>query len=601
VIRSINPAGERILGATAAEVVGKSSFDWVWNSVHEDGSPFPVEEHPSTLSLRTGRSFSACIMGFLRDDHVTWISVNTRPLFMDNASLPHAVVISFSDITDRKNAEDALRQSEERYRTIFENAPLGLFRSTFDGRFLEVNPALAQMLGYESSEAVIKEIQDIGTQVYVRSEDRPRIVEQQVTARTVSHYINHYRRKDSSMFVANLYLTTVVDRHGDPLYLEGIVEDVTEQRRAQEALQSSEAQKQAILDGITSNLVFVSRQLEVLWANEAAASCVGLPAHDMKGRKCYEFFGTGDGTCTGCPGTVAFQTGRTERTDIVRRDGRVWGVGASPVFAEGGSVMGVVCIAKDITDERKARELMLQAEKHRAVADLSSGVAHNFNNLLQIVLGNTELALLDVHAGSFSDIAGKLDEIRETSRFGVETVRRLQQFVRNARLSDKRGIEPIDLSEVTRQAAIMNEPIWKTEPERRGVTISLECRLSPNCMVRGSRRELFDVVGQLISNAVQAMPAGGHITLETEQVGEHVVMRVRDTGTGIPAEDIHRVFTPFFTTSLDAGKGLGLAMCRTIVTSHEGHISVESLESEGATFTVVFPSSKEQTLDEGEE
>ncbi|MEJ2748276.1 MAG: PAS domain S-box protein, partial [Anaerolineae bacterium] len=127
-----------------------------------------------------------------------------------------------------------LRESEERYRTIFQNAPLGIFRSTFDGRFLEVNPVLAKILGYDSAESVINESHDIA--MYTRPEIRNRMISQQLSSTGVVQYLDHFQRQDGSEFIANLYLKTIRDVANQPVFLEGIVEDITEREQAAEDL-----------------------------------------------------------------------------------------------------------------------------------------------------------------------------------------------------------------------------------------------------------------------------------------------------------------------------------------------------------------------------
>jgi len=141
------------------------------------------------------------------------------------------------DITERKQAEEALRDSEEKYRTIFHDSPLGIFRSTFDGHLLEANPALAKMFGYDSPENMIREVYDVAKQMYVRAEDRSRIITQQLGSNDTTQHLNHYRRKDSSEFIANLYLKTVRDSKRRPIFLEGIVEDITERKRLEDELE----------------------------------------------------------------------------------------------------------------------------------------------------------------------------------------------------------------------------------------------------------------------------------------------------------------------------------------------------------------------------
>jgi PAS domain S-box-containing protein len=143
----------------------------------------------------------------------------------------------------RMQAEQALRDSEERYRTIFQNSPLGIFRSTIDGRFIELNPALARMLGYDSPAEVMREITDIGRQIYTRAEDRKEIISRQLEAAGdgVQH-LHHYRRRDGSEHIANLYLNTIRDAKGRPVFFDGIIEDITERIQAEDEREKLQAQ-----------------------------------------------------------------------------------------------------------------------------------------------------------------------------------------------------------------------------------------------------------------------------------------------------------------------------------------------------------------------
>ncbi|MFP4383565.1 MAG: PAS domain S-box protein [Spirochaetia bacterium] len=135
-----------------------------------------------------------------------------------------------------RKLEMKLRENEEKYRAIFENSPLGLFRSTPEGRFLEVNPALAEMLGYPDPESVIRNVYSIAEQIYIRPEERKVIVSKQLESLGMDHFVNRYRRRDGTEFVANLYLKTIRDESGTPLYFEGIVEDITDQIEQEEEL-----------------------------------------------------------------------------------------------------------------------------------------------------------------------------------------------------------------------------------------------------------------------------------------------------------------------------------------------------------------------------
>ncbi len=135
----------------------------------------------------------------------------------------------------------------------------------------------------------------------------------------------------------------------------------------------------------------------------------------------------------------------------------------------------------------------------------------------------------------------------------------------------------------------MSRSWWQAEPEEQGIRVSLATRLRSGCTIRGKESVMFEVLVNLLKNSVAALPKGGDIKIETEVGGERVILRITDTGIGISKENLNRLFTPFYTTSAEPGRGLGLATCRRIVEAHEGTILVDSVEGKGATFTITLP------------
>ncbi len=249
-------------------------------------------------------------------------------------------------------------------------------------------------------------------------------------------------------------------------------------------------------------------------------------------------------------------------------------------------------VNQDITERKRLEQLELQSGRLRAVADLAGGVAHNFNNLLQVVIGNLELALMDLDSGDYSHAKDTLEKVLERSRFGAETVRRLQSFagIRDrSQLTEKRVF---DLSGVVRQALEMSNAWWKTIPEKQGIEVSLDADLEEGCLLRCDKTELFEVVVNLVRNATDALPQGGAIKAKTYIQEDQVVLKIRDTGIGISDENLKRLFNPFFTTKASAGSGLGLATSRRIIEDCGGNILVESSEGQGTTFTILLPSAR---------
>lgn len=258
-----------------------------------------------------------------------------------------------------------------------------------------------------------------------------------------------------------------------------------------------------------------------------------------------------------------------------------------------GDVIGYYGIVRDITERKRAEELQLQAARSRAVADLASGVAHSFNNLLQIVMGSAGLALSAAETGQFSEIKDNLQQIIECSKFGAQTVKRLNTIA--GFQNDSTASEPFvfDMSDVVSQAVEMSKPWWKAEPERNGIRISLQVKVEPRCLIKGRKNEMIEVVINLVRNAVEALPRGGNVEIATSVEEDWVIVRIRDNGMGIPEKHRGRVFTPFFTTSLQTGKGLGLAISHSIVNDHGGTVFVDSEQGQGTCVEVRLPLAKD--------
>ena len=240
-------------------------------------------------------------------------------------------------------------------------------------------------------------------------------------------------------------------------------------------------------------------------------------------------------------------------------------------------------LLKAYEDLKLAQEYMVQSEKLKALGEMAGGVAHDFNNILAVVLGRTQLALEDVKD---EKLKKDLQIIEQTAIDAVTTVRRLQDF---ARVRVERNFEVLDLKEVIESALQMAESRLVKLKEREGINIDVESKLRELAPVEGDVAELREGLLNIIFNAMDAMPKGGKITIEAKQTNKWATVSISDTGIGMPKEIMDRIFEPFFTTRMHKGTGLGLSVTYGIIQRHRGEISVESTVGVGSTFYIKLP------------
>ncbi len=262
---------------------------------------------------------------------------------------------------------------------------------------------------------------------------------------------------------------------------------------------------------------------------------------------------------------------------------------SATVLKDAHGVIHVLALMRDLSEEKKARELQLQTARYRAVADLADGVAHTFNNLLQVILGNASFGLMNLDTKDYGEVRERFKEIIDGAKFGAETVRRLRSFVGIGVQGTTSEEEVFDLTDVAQQAHEMTRTWWETNPHKEGLEVSLTLNLTKGCLIRAKKDDIFQVLVNLIKNAAEALVKGGEILISAKPEREKVILQVSDTGIGIPQDNIGRIFTPFFTTNSEPGRGVGLPICRTIIRNLGGTIEVTSSEGGGTNVIVHLP------------
>jgi signal transduction histidine kinase len=243
---------------------------------------------------------------------------------------------------------------------------------------------------------------------------------------------------------------------------------------------------------------------------------------------------------------------------------------------------------KDITEKRKMEEQLLQSEKLRAVGEMASGVAHDFNNALAIILGNTQLLLLNPQDRESKEI---LKTIEKVVKDCAQTVKRLLEFTRKG---VHKELHPLDLNGVVKEAMEGTRPKWNDDPLSKGTPVEMILNLEEIPPVFGIVSELKEVITNLINNAVEAMPKGGKVEIRTSCKEKKVFIQFMDTGLGMTEEVKKKAFEPFFTTKPFTHSGLGLSLSYGVIKRIGGRIEVESRVGEGTAFTIILPTELEK-------
>jgi PAS domain S-box-containing protein len=376
-------------------------------------------------------------------------------------------------------------------------------------------------------------------------------------------------------------------------------QELAERRRAEEALHSSQQRLRLALEAShmgTWDYDVVQDHVE--WSPEMA-SITGGP-HDSSSSSLLDGLGSvhpDDHASVERAIRDAIEFGsdlQVETRIVVGPAKRVrWLLAKGRVYRdEQGRPLRMTGIAMDITERKEAeaaRHSMAHGERLRALGEMASGIAHDLNQSLALITGYSDMVRQELNLG-VPEVGRVRDMIDITARAALEggkALRGLLSFVRTQELMTE--IERVDVGEVLHDVARLTAPRWRDNSQAEGRPIHLEVKAEPGCWVNGSTAELRESITNLIFNAVDALPRGGAIYLRADRQGEHVVVEVSDTGTGIPREVQGRVFDPFFTTKGEHGTGLGLPQVLAIVEKHGGSVELDSAIDRGTTIRMRFP------------
>ena len=608
-ITLMNRAAENITGWNEEEAVGRPLTEVfpIINKNTRKPCVSPVEE-----VLETGRAVSLANHTVLicRDGTEKILADSCAPI-RDNEGNIIGVVLAFRDVTKQRQSEhrllEKLRESEKRYRDLFENSIDIQFIFDREGNYMEVNNEFVRESGYEREKI-------IGTHFGVLPHpDEMALVldayEKALTGET-SNFEMRSKNRDGKFVWYSFVNRPIFNDKGEVVAIHGIARNIDEKKRAERALRESEEKLRRsekryrdLFDSVSDLIYTQDLEGRFMNGNRAMTSIFGYELEEFIGRKAADFMKPELG-----------ELFYTEYLEGIKKKGYYEGI--SSYFTKDGRKIYlefrsnlirpaegepfISGIARDVTDRvlaqreiEKLNKQMLQAQKMEAVGTLAGGIAHDFNNLLQGILGYTQILAMEKDKGD-PDIA-RLQQIEKAAHRASELTQQLLTFSRKVE-SRKR---PVDLNHEVEQ---VEKILKRTIPKMIDIELNLEKNLEA---ISADPSQLEQIIMNLGVNARDAMPEGGKLLLETENVildeefckdhlgarpGKYALLRISDTGIGMDRKTLEHIFDPFFTTKeVGKGTGLGLAMVYGIVKSHEGYIMCASEPGDGTTFKIYFP------------
>lgn len=589
-----NPIAARITEYSEEELIGKNYLDLVHPDWRERVRDFYVKQfkdrakstyYELPIVTKTGKE--------------VWIGQNVQLIAEGDWVIGFQAVAR--DITERRQAEEALRQSESKFRALAESASCAIFM--YEGeKFIYANSTSEKLSGYSVEEILQVKFWDLVHPDF-RDMVRERGLARQRGESVPSRYEFKVITKDGQERWVDFTATTV--RYGDRLVALGTAFDITERKVAEAELararQESEKERlrlKAIIEQMGEGLIILDSDGNVVGANQQAQKIFGAKLERIKSQgDLFSYIGrfsNMNGDPIGpdeFPARIALKArSQVENVKLryIRPDGQrlLLSVTATPFFDEEGQLAGAISLIRDITLEQKESERAQQAEKLRALGQLSFGVAHNFNNALAAIIGYTQLAL---RKSTEPEVCKFLSVIEQSARDAARMVERIQNFSRSmARTED---FVPVRLFDTLRDAIDFTRPKWRHDAESLGIKydLSVEWRAPEDLLVSGEPSELREVFVNIILNALDAMPTGGSLRILATSNGQQVSISFADTGIGMTEEIRRRAFEPFFTTKGASGLGMGLSESYRIIERHGGRIDIESQPNQGSTFTITLP------------
>ncbi|MCX8043272.1 MAG: PAS domain S-box protein [Desulfobacterota bacterium] len=609
-VASMSPSVLPVLGYNAQDIIGKA-IDAAGIIAPEHLEDFRQQVHRALNGERVG---AVEYIFITHDGTAKFFDTSFSPLMEDGTV--NAVICVSRDTTQQHRMLQELLETRDSLNNIIESSQDAIVACDSTGHIIKVNRYFLDLYGIESDAEIIGKrlntfmVTEPGT--YRLSSGEELVIDEEYfkdaqihvdelfeTNKLINWQTYLYTKKGT---VVPVELSAVLNKTatGELIGSVGIMRDITERRKAEREIREAKEFMESIIESSRDGIIITSLGGEILSANSAMERITGLPRESLIGKHS-SMLTVDDREMRRMvqeriqelmeKGFVTYESFfKTPQGSYVELE---WN--ASMIRDASGAYTAGVAIIRDVTQRRAMERQLVQAEKLRSLGELASGVAHDFNNVLAAILGRTQLLLKLLERpgsgperrASWIELKKGLHIIEKAALDAAETVRRIQEFSRTR--DEDRLFTALNINDIITDAIEFTRSFWKDAAESQGVKVRIIRNQTPVPPIRGSATELREVFINLIKNAVEAMPHGGDIVIQTAAEPNHVLITVRDTGLGIPEEHRTKIFDPFFTTKGPQASGLGMSVSYGIINRHQGAITFESEEGKGTTFLIRLP------------
>jgi len=578
----VNKGSCQLTGYTKEEMLNMNVSDI------DPGSLSRKDRENLWLKMKKGGSFERIESMHYRKDATTFpaevyisaVNLKGRPMIL-------AII---NDITERKKALEQLKESEERFQTVIDNLPQGLFVHDLEGKFVLVNKASCKLTGYTEEELLSMKVSDVDPASQTR-DDRQNLWLKMKKGGSKRLESTHYR-KDDSAYPAEVHLSAI--KLDDVPVILAIAHDITKRVEALEKLSKSEEKYRNLYESITDAFVNTDLNGKILEFNEHYLEMLGYAREEIRKLKSKDL--TPEKWHKVESEIKEEQILKRGYSDVyekeyIKKDGTLFPVEIRSFLLndEEGKPQSIWSIVRNISGRKKTEKELRKVERLESLGILAGGIAHDFNNLLTGILGNISLA--QIKEGE--DISELLEDAKQASIQAKNLTQQLLTFAK--------GGEPIK-----GEVSIGNIIKVSSGFTLHGSNVKCVFDFSSDLWkVEVDKGQMSQVVDNLVINAKQAMPSGGKIRIKIENIilksdstlplpeGKYVKIAFSDEGMGIPKAHLSKIFDPYFTTK-QRGSGLGLATVFSVIQKHNGYVTVESESGKGTTFYIYLPAKKEE-------